>query len=148
MDMIDDPAQRRKKDVHSTLSTSLGRVLHTQQGVRSMLKSITSRNRNMLSAPGLHTGVTHSDSHMKLWKKYISSDTSSGGGTRAEIRLPHFHFDKPVRHRDVHLQCAVCQASTPSLEADYMYNSTIVKSWMALCPVCSASIETETETEF
>ena len=131
-----------KKKRDTILSTSIGRVLHTQQGVRNMLKSITSHRSH--SNPALASGVQDDEvrdgGRARLAKWHHPAPAPAAD---QQHQVTCLHFSQPMRHRAVCVQCAVCKARVPSTECGYMFNCTVLKPWIALCKVCYLTVDNQ-----
>ncbi len=163
LNMMDEERGRRRRE--TTLSTSIGRILHTQQEVRSLLK-------NMTSAPSHHhqgsaSTSSHAGRHHHTAAAEAAAEASSKGGERrpsasgknyaktqwagaaaagpsslpeqAEV-LDNLNVEHCIRHPGITLGCAICREQTQSTACGYLYNHTLLKPWLPLCPLCYVSM--------
>ena len=121
--------------------------MHTQQSVRTLLKSITSIKRTPTHSSSSYsdTGAAESGADLRgaQWKirskGLCKSKASSHKARTKTVSCVNLH--QPICNASVHVTCCLCRTDMSSMECDYIYNSTMLKHWMALCPLCSMTIE-------
>ena len=54
--------------------------------------------------------------------------------------LDNLNVENCIRHPGITLGCAVCREHTHSTACGYLYNHTLLKPWLPLCPLCYVSL--------
>lgn len=149
LNMTDEERGRRRRE--TTLSTSIGRILHTQQEVRSLLKNMTSApSRHLRSAaasPPRHQAAKQDDNSPGEGLAERQSSTHKTKWAAAATPIPehaevldNLNVEHCIRHPSITLGCAVCREHTQSTSCGYLYNHTLLKPWLPLCPLCYVSM--------
>lgn len=107
------------------LGTSLGRLIHTQQEVRTMLKNMT--NSGTALDPPMAMESTK-------YRRHRQEDGDAA--TVLELGPQYLNFTQPPHHRSVAVHCAVCRTCVPGGTGGMLYNGTVLKPWLPLCDVC------------
>ena len=133
------------------MSTSIGRVLHTQQGVRSLLKSMTSRHHfpQDIDVPSTAARTAAApDASESAGAKLLSRHGAEGerAADRPPVVIKKSMFDSISRHPQVAVTCGVCGAEVPSTTCDYIFNHTLNQKWMSLCSLCYVSLREKLDT--
>ena len=159
LNMTDEERGRRRRE--TTLSTSIGRILHTQQEVRSLLKNMTSAPSShhrsarptASQAARHHTADTdkrspaedgesrppHKQRLRRSKTQWAAASDHRSTHSQAEL-LDNLNVEHCIRHPGITLRCAVCREHTQSTACGYLYNHTLLKPWLPLCPLCYVSM--------